>query len=115
MQIEGKVIWIGELSDKSNGTYKSIDFVIETEEQYPQKASITIFGKAHEQHGFKAERFFDEVSVGQKLNVEFNLKAREYNGKYYNDLSLWNYKKIGSAPVQKTVPQAPFNDEGIPF
>lgn len=99
MQVEGKVTWIGELSEKSNGTYKSIDFVIETEEQYPQKFVINIFGKGHEQHGFKADRFSDEVQVGQKLSVEFNGKATEYNGKHYNNLSLWNYKKVGTAPV----------------
>ncbi len=99
MQVEGKVTWIGELSEKSNGTYKSIDFVIETEEQYPQKFVINIFGKGHEQHGFKADRFFDEVQVGQTLTVEFNGRATEYNGKHYNNLSLWNYKKVGSTPV----------------
>lgn len=99
MQVEGKVTWIGELSEKSNGTYKSIDFVIETEEQYPQKFVINIFGKGHEQHGFKADRFSDEVQIGQRLTVEFNGRATEYNGKHYNNLSLWNYKKVGSTPV----------------
>jgi hypothetical protein len=104
MQVEGKVTWIGELSEKSNGTYKSIDFVIETDEQYPQKFVINIFGKGHEQHGFKADRFFDEVRLGQVLNVEFNGKATEYNGKHYNNLSLWNYKKVGSTPVATPAP-----------
>jgi len=120
MQVEGKVIWIGELSEKSNGTYKSIDFVIETDEQYPQKFVINIFGKGHEQHGFKADRFFDEVQLGQVLSVEFNGKATEYNGKHYNNLSLWNYKKVGSAPVAAqpvATPAAPVPvvDDSEPF
>lgn len=115
MNIEGTVTWIGELSEKSNGTYKLIDFVIKTEEEHPQIAMINIFGKGHEQHGFKAERFADEVVVGQKLNVEFNMRAREYNGKYYNDLSLWNYKKICSAPVQAQTPPVPSSQEPLPF
>jgi hypothetical protein len=104
MQVEGIVRGIGELSEKSNGTYKSIDFVIETEEQYPQKFVINIFSKGHDQHGFKAERFNDEVSVGQKLTVEFNGKATEYNGRHYNNLLLWNYKKLGNAPVAQSAP-----------
>lgn len=118
MQVEGIVRWIGELSEKSNGTYKSIDFVIETEEQYPQKFVINIFGKAHEQHGFKAERFNDEVTEGQKLSVEFNGKATEYNGKHYNNLSLWNYKKVGSVPAQQQTQAptpAPVEDDSQPF
>lgn len=104
MQVEGVVTWIGELSEKKDGLYKTIDFVVETEEQYPQKFVINIFGKNQENHGFKAERFNDEIQVGQKVTVEFNGKATEYNGKHYNNLSLWNYKKVGGSPAAQSAP-----------
>ena len=107
MQIEGVVKWIGEVVEKSNAVYRSLDFVVETEEQYPQRAVINIFGKAHETYGFKADQFLKDVNIGQKLDIEFNLRSTEYNGKHYNNLSLWSYKKTGSAPVaQSGTPQA---------
>lgn len=106
MQIEGVVKWIGEVVEKSNAVYRSLDFVVETEEEYPQRAVINIFGKAHETYGFKADQFLREVAIGDKLDIQFNSRSTEYNGRHYNNLSLWSYKKISSAPVaQASAPQ----------
>ena len=34
----------------------------------------------------------DDLSVGQDITVFFNIKGREYNGRYFNNLQGW---KIG--------------------
>ena len=41
--------------------------------------------------------------------VSFNLKSREYNGRWYNDLQIWKIAPAGAqpaAPVQQPAPQA---------
>lgn len=38
----------------------------------------------------------DNYSPGIDITVKFNLRGREYNGKYYNTLDVWDVK---STPV----------------
>ena len=41
--------------------------------------------------------------------MSFNLKSREYNGRWYNDLQIWKIAPAGAqpaAPVQQPAPQA---------
>jgi hypothetical protein len=41
-------------------------------------------------------KMLDNYSPGIPITVKFNLRGREYNGKYYNTLDVWS---INSMPV----------------
>jgi hypothetical protein len=41
-------------------------------------------------------KLLNEYSPGIDITVKFNLRGREYNGKYYNTLDVWN---VQSMPV----------------
>ena len=54
------------------------------------------------------------MQVGDKVKVSFNLKSREYNGRWYNDLQIWKIAPAGAqpaapapAPQAQPAPQAP--------
>lgn len=96
--IQGKVVWKGEVIDIKDGTYKKTEFVIETDEQYPQSVLLTIFGKEQGQYGFKAESFNDTVNIGDTVLVEYDFKTTQYNDKYYNNINVWSFKKAGGSP-----------------
>lgn len=50
----------------------------------------------------------DKYQVGDKIKVSFNLKAREYNGRWYNDLQIWKIAPAGAAqPVAPAASVAP--------
>ena len=50
----------------------------------------------------------DKYQVGDKVKVSFNLKAREYNGRWYNDLQIWRIAPAGAAaPAGAPVASAP--------
>ncbi len=41
----------------------------------------------------------DSVTSGQEIKVYFDIRGREYNGKYYNNLVGWKIESVGdSAP-----------------
>ena len=44
----------------------------------------------------------DKYQVGDRIKVSFNLKSREYNGRWYNDLQIWRI-----APAGQTTEPAP--------
>ncbi len=37
----------------------------------------------------------DKYQVGDRIRVSFNLKSREYNGRWYNDLQIWRIAPAG--------------------
>ena len=53
----------------------------------------------------------DKYQVGDKIKVSFNLKAREYNGRWYNDLQIWRLAPAGAAAP---APTAPFQAQDAP-
>lgn len=49
------------------------------------------------------------VHKGDEVEVSFNVRGREYNGKYYNTLDAWRVKGTGEQPI---IAEA---DDDLPF
>ena len=41
----------------------------------------------------KLENFLKYTNIGDDVDVSFNLKSKEYNGKFYNSLDAWSVFK----------------------
>lgn len=39
----------------------------------------------------------DSFSLGQEVTVSFNIRGREYNGRYFNNLAAWKITAAGAA------------------
>lgn len=85
MEITGKIIAALEprsgTSARTGNPWKSQEFVIETHEQYPKKCVFRVFGED------RLNQF--NIQVGQELTVSFDIDAREYQGRWFNDISAW--------------------------
>lgn len=70
----------------------------------------------------------DDVLVGDMVTVHFNLRGREYNGRYYSNLQCWELEHHSTsrrlepddaapAPVLDVpeAPEAPVGEDGLPF
>ena len=99
MDITGKIIQVLPLqsgvSQRTGNAWQSQEYVIETHDQYPKKCCFNIFGAE------KISQF--NIQLGEELTVSFDIDAREYQGKYYNDIRAWainrNVQVPGAAPV----------------
>lgn len=100
MEITGTVIKILEpqsgVSSRNGEKWVKNFFVIETGGQYPRKVAFSVFGED------KWSQF--AVQVGKNYNVQFDIDAREWNGKWFNDLSAWRVVCL-DAQSQKPAPQ----------
>ena len=56
----------------------------------------------------------DKYQVGDKVKVSFNLKAREYNGRWYNDLQIWRISPAGAAQQPAAPAQPAYRPESAP-
>lgn len=96
MEITGKIIAACEprsgVSPRTGNSWKTQEFVIETLEQYPRKCMFNVFGED------RLKEF--DIKVGDELTVSFDIDAREYNGRWYNDLRAWRVVRTNaSAPA----------------
>ena len=88
LQITGEVISV--LEEKSgtgqNGEWRKQDFILETVGQYPAQICIGQWGE-------RIDEF--EVTVGETLTVHIDLKSREYNDRWYTDVTAWRIEREG--------------------
>jgi hypothetical protein len=58
----------------------------------------------------------ESLGVGQQVEVSYNVRGREFNGRYYNTLDAWKVEVIG--PREQTVNIAPpldIEQDDLPF
>ncbi len=80
------------------GEWKSVMFVVqETEGQYPQSCTFTKSAKGD--NGKFVDDFAKFNKVGDFIEVEYTFKSREYQGKWYTDISA--YKTVNASKSEK--------------
>ena len=82
MNIKGKIKHIGEtvaVSDKFKK--REIVVTLDADTKYPQHVTFQVSQDKCES--------LNNFIVGYEVSVEFNLKGREWNGKYFNTLEAW--------------------------
>lgn len=68
-------------TSKAGKAWTKGGLVIETEGQYPKKVCFTALNAAVES--------IRNLAVGCIVEVEFNVESREYNGRWYTDVTAW--------------------------
>tara|TARA_B100001093_G_scaffold100772_1_gene92895 strand:+ start:1087 stop:1455 length:369 start_codon:yes stop_codon:yes gene_type:complete len=97
LSIEGKVKRILDEQVISE-RFKKREFVIETEEQYPQ---VLVFQLVQDK-----TNLIDQINLGDKIEVFFNLRGREWQKdasseiRVFNTLDAWRIQKVESISGQ---------------
>ena len=108
LEIEGKISQKLQVvsGQSARGEWRKQDFVVEYPDgNFTAQACLTAFGddRVNELGRFQ---------VGDPVKVSFNVRAREYNGRWYNDLRIWKISPAGesrqeNAPAPLGFRQAP--------
>lgn len=112
MELTGKIIAIMDarsgVSARTGNRFMSQDYVIEVPGTYPRRSMFNIFGED------RIKQF--NIQIGEELTIQFDIDAREYNGKWYNDIRAYNVMRYQQpVPTQQTVEPLPFDAGGFPF
>lgn len=87
--------------NSARGPWAKQEFILEFPDgNFTAKACFTAWGQEKVQDLAKYQ-------VGDKVKVSFNLKSREYNGRWYNDLQIWKIAPAGAQPAQPAQPAVP--------
>lgn len=107
MEIKGRILAVLEeksgTSQRTGNNWRCGQYVLETIEQYPKKILFEVFGeeKIHSMN----------IHIGEELTVFFDVDAREYNGKWYNQIRAWKVERQIEKVYQNAqspVPMEPF-------
>lgn len=103
MELTGKVIAVLPLqsgtSNRNGNEWRKQEYVIETvNEQYPRKLCFNLWGDRIDQ--FK-------IQQGELITVSFDIDAREYNGRWYNDIRAWRIDRNNAMANATGAPAAP--------
>jgi single-strand DNA-binding protein len=102
-----KIVRIGEIKEFSSG-FKKVEFVVETQEQYPQ----TLKFEATKENADKLVKY---QKIGDNVDVDFNLRGRDWEG----DKGLINFTTLEAWKVFKSDggsgSQPSGGDKGLPF
>ena len=97
----GKLKWIGTTQSFPSGFTKR-EFVVTTEhDKYPQDLKFEVVKD-------KCSAL-DPFELGQKVQVSFDIRGNEYNGKYFVNLACWKIQATGNSP--QTLSQSKSNNE----
>ena len=102
LKLNGKVKLILDLQSWDSGFTKR-EFVITTNEQYPQDVKLECIKDK--------TSLLDGLAEGDEVEVSFNVRGNEYNGKYYVNLQAWRLNKAlaNLQPVNKLHPNQILN------
>jgi single-strand DNA-binding protein len=114
--LTGKIKVIQEAKTFDSGFTKREMVVIVEDGKYPQEINIE----------FVQDKIalLDTLQVGQEVTVTFDIRGREYNGRYFNNLQGWKIVTKGDetafpeeqqSPASHNIASADFDDNDIPF
>ena len=114
--LTGKVKLIQAAQTFDSGFTKREMVVIVAEGKYPQEINLE----------FVQDKIslLDNLQIGQEVTVTFDIRGREYNGRYFNNLQGWKIATAGdtiaftppgrsSTPPESSPPD--FDENDIPF
>ena len=98
MEISGKIIHKLDLrsgTSKAGNEWKSQEYVLETEDQFPKKVHFDFFGD-------RVDQF--PLNIGDRVKVYFDIESREYNGRWYTSIRGWKTENLDAANAGAPVP-----------
>ena len=110
MELTGKIIAVmeprGGVSARTGNTWKTQEYVLEVPGQYPKRCLFNVFGED------RINQF--NIQNGDELTIQFDIDAREYNGRWFNDIRAYNVIR-GQQPVASAQPVVAQSEATSPF
>lgn len=104
MEIEGTIILdIPKVTgvSKAGNNWQKKEWVLETQGQYPRKVKFHVFGDKADSMKFE---------LNKSYAVSFDLESREFNGRWYTDVSAYAMRPLDGAQADSGIPAGGFGN-----
>jgi hypothetical protein len=115
-ELTGKIKLVQEAKTFDSGFTKREMVVIVEDGKYPQEINLEFVQDK--------VNLLDDLQPGQEVTVTFDIRGREYNGRYFNNLQGWKittagidnaYTADGQSSAPANVPPDGYDESDIPF
>lgn len=104
-EASGKIKMIGEVQKFPSGFTKR-EFVVTTADKFPQDLKFeTVKDKC---------AMLDSFRLGDEVQVNFDIRGNEYNGKYFVNLSCWKVQNASGADAPSSRDSGPAHGKSAP-
>jgi len=98
--------------ESRNGKWEKQEFIVETNDQYPKKICISLWNDK--------VSILGNYAVGDSIKVSVNIASREYNGRWFTDVTAWRIEKeadegMNLPPVDELPPDENNGEDDLPF
>ena len=104
MELTGRIIAVmeprGGVSARTGNSWMTQEYVIEVPGQYPKRCVFNIFGEV------RIKQF--NIQMNEDITIQFDIDAREYNGRWFNDIRAYNVVRGQAAPMAGAPVASPF-------
>ena len=104
MELTGRIIAVMEprsgVSARTGNAWMTQEYVLEVPGQYPKRCVFNIFGED------RIKQF--NIQNGEDLTIQFDIDAREYQGRWFNDIRAYNVVRGQVAPAPGAPAASPF-------
>lgn len=83
MEVSGNLIEVMPQQSgisKSGNAWTKQEFIIETTDKFPKKILLSVSGQQNN---------LTQFGMGQSLKIQINIESREYQSKWYTNVSAW--------------------------
>lgn len=94
LQLEGVVAQVLELvsGESARGAWQRRSFVLDVQDgNFPFQVAFETWGER--------VSLLDSLKVGQQVVVSFNLRSREYEGRWYTSATAWRIELVETVPI----------------
>ena len=114
-ELTGAVKLVQDLMTFDSGFQKREIVVTTEDDRYPQEINFECLGDKVE--------LLNTITAGQKVKVSFDIRGREYNGRYFNNLAIWKIEPAAAEaagggnqpPMPAEPPMGSDEEDDVPF
>ena len=100
MELTGRIIAVMQprsgVSARTGNAWMTQEYVIEVPGQYPKRCVFNLFGED------RIKQF--NIQLNEDLTIQFDIDAREYQGRWFNDIRAYNVIRGQVAPAVEAAP-----------
>jgi hypothetical protein len=111
MEVKGKVVKVlpqEKGQSKAGKEWFKSGFVIETFDQYPKTIALTVMSE-------KLMPVVKSLTIGQEVTAHINIESREYQDKYFTNVTAWKIDKATALVAETPVTTPMVIDQDLPF
>lgn len=98
-EVKGTINLIKETqsgTSKTGSEWSKLEFTIDTGAEWDNILCFELFGQD------RVNDFLQANKVGQKVQVNFNIKCNAWNDKHFTSLACWKIEVLENEPAQAT-------------